>query len=210
MNFFNRPVNQVINLYGEQRKDFLYCFEKNKYSLRTIRHKLIKYVKMFYKNQMDYSLFEDLITIKSWYHIFKFKPIKINDKIYIIFYIDNFLRLVKVEDIYEDEYTGYEFYNQVVDFNDYKLIYSVRNDLFNFDDESFYIQFMLCKDETVYIKNEYRYNEELKMTIKGTTDARVSNDRLVCNELGVKTPGVTREQLKNYFDSILVMNILKA
>ena len=114
--------------------------------MRERRHKLIKYVKMFVGNQMAYSLYMSLRKVNVGLHIFKFKTLRIEGKIFVLFYIDDFIRLIKdeaymlfsindyfrlikVENICPaDIKTFSKRYDNIVEKNGYQIIYSVGID----------------------------------------------------------------------------------
>lgn len=214
MNFFNKqtkPTNQIISLSDKERTEFLGCFcSFSQLTMRERRHKLIKYVKMFVGNQMAYSLYMSLRKVNVGLHIFKFKTLRIEGKIFVLFYIDDFIRLIKVEEIDAND-SIYMTYKNVEDLNGYKLIYTFDENLFTFDINDANIRFIICKDDVVYIMNNYCYGDKLNLSIEDTIHESISikDSQLVYNELKVKTPGLSEKQIKDKLDSIFVMNILK-
>ena len=178
--------------------------------MRERRHKLIKYVKMFVGNQMAYSLYMSLRKVNVGLHIFKFKTLRIEGKIFVLFYIDDFIRLIKVEEIDAND-SIYMTYKNVEDLNGYKLIYTFDENLFTFDINDANIRFIICKDDVVYIMNNYCYGDKLNLSIEDTIHESISikDSQLVYNKLKVKTPGLSEKQIKDKLDSIFVMNILK-
>lgn len=209
MNFYNKPTNQVIDLSDRERKEFLDCFSFSQFTLRERRHKLIKYIKMFVGNQMAYSLYTSLRKININFHIFKFKMLRIKEKIFVLFYVDDFIWLIKVEEKSFDNNIYMEYYKNVENLNGYKLIYMFDDDLFSFDVRNAYIRFIIVKDDVVYVKNTYHYGDELDLSIENTTHESIKDGKFVYNELKVKTLGLSEEQIKNKLDSIFVMNTLK-
>lgn len=192
----------IVNLSKRQEDELLDCFLYNDFTNKTRKNILIKYAKMFIGNKISYKLCKGLCNITRYNDLFKVRLIKIKEDSYSIFYIDDFVCLVRVADAVEES-IYIEHYNDVVNLNGYTFAYYIKeliviDSIFGHENNAKYnISFLLYKDNMVYIRNDYCYNEELDTSIS-------------CTKNNIKKDiDLTNKQIKDCLDSLFVLNTLR-
>lgn len=192
----------IVNLSKRQEDELLDCFLYNDFTDKTRKNILIKYAKMFIGNKISYKLCKGLCNITRYNDLFKVRLIKIKEDSYSIFYIDDFVCLVRVADAVEES-IYIEHYNDVVNLNGYTFAYYIKeliviDSIFGHENNAKYnISFLLYKDNMVYIRNDYCYNEELDTSIS-------------CTKNNIKKDiDLTNKQIKDCLDSLFVLNTLR-
>ena len=122
----------------------------------------------------------------------------------LLIYIDDFICLVRVADAAEEN-IYIEHYNDIVNLNGYTLAYYIQkqiaiDSIAYLGDDTEYISFLLYKDDIIYIRNDYYYNEELDTSISCTKNNIRKNIDLTNKQI---------KQIKDYWDSMLVISKLK-
>lgn len=210
MSTLHKKINQhkipqsngnIINLSKRQEEELIKYFSHAYETNKACKHILIKYAKMFIGNKISYELCKKLCNITQYNDLFKVGLIKIKEDSYSIFCIDDFICLVRVADAVE-KIICIEHYNDVVNLNGYTLAYYIQKpiviDSIPYPENGTeYISFLLYKDDMVYIRNGYCYNEELDTSI-------------LCTKNNIrKNIDLTNKQIKDYLDSLLIINKLK-
>ena len=194
----------IINLSKRQEEELIKYSSCAYKTDKACKHILIKYVKIFIGNKISYELCKKLWNITLNNDLFKVKLIRIKEDLYSIFYIDDFICLVRVADAAEEN-IYIEHYNDIVNLNGYTLAYYIQkqiaiDSIAYLGDDTEYISFLLYKDDIIYIRNDYYYNEELDTSISCTKNNIRKNIDLTNKQI---------KQIKDYWDSMLVISKLK-
>ena len=193
--------DNIVNLSFKQESELLACLSYNHFTNKAIKHKLIKYAKMFINNKMSYDLCEKLLNITQYNNLFRTKEIRIKGESYLIFYIDDFVCLINITDAPKNNIFA-ENYSNTTELNSYTLAYSVREQFvldtiaYPENDEE-YISFMLYKDNMIYSKNDFYSSKELNTSIFGTTYNIIKNI------------GITKKELEDCLNSLFILNALR-
>ena len=201
----------VIDLSKEETDEFINCFICDCSLGKKLERIAISYINRFIGNEMSIALFTRLQQIDRMMHRFNMRFIYINKKMHIMFSIEDYFRLIAVDSTYSyDEYKhsyifSLESYEETAELNGYHIGYSYNC----FFKTSGYINFIIYKDDVIYIINTYDPNKEFKVSIEHTWHNTFINNKWTRCDYEFETPGLTNKQLKEYFDAILIINELK-
>ena len=201
----------VIDLSEEEADEFINCFINDRYSEKKWKQIAISYIDRFIGNEMSVNLFTRLQQLWKRMRIKSIQFDCINKKIYIRFYIEDYFRLIAVDTTYiYDEHKIHKsifnkIYDEAAELNGYHIGYSYHSiyGLYN------YINFILYKDDVIYIINNYTSNENFVTYIENTSHRTVINGKMTVCDYEFETPGLSKQQLKEYLDAILIINKLK-
>ena len=160
---------------------------------------------------MDSDLFQRFKNMRFTYAMFHFQIIWIKYKPYIMFYIEDYFRLIAADDSIEynmKRISKESMYKDVVELSGYQILYSCYKSSYYITNYH-YINFIVCKDNIVYIVNQYCNAEELKTSIKDTCHKISTGDKVITDDYEFETPGLSKQQLKEYLDAICIINELK-
>lgn len=203
----------VVNLSKEENNELIRCFLFRFNDKEKTKKIAISYIDRFIGNKMDSDLFREFMNMRFTYSMFHFQIIWIKYKPYIIFYIEDYFRLVAADDSIEyniKRISKEDMYKDVVELNGYQILYSCYKSSYYIINTR-YINFIVCKDNIVYIFNRYCNGEELKISIKDAVLVRplAAGNKVITDEYKFKTPGLSKKQLKDFFKAICIINQLK-
>ena len=203
----------VVNLSREENDELIRCFLFRFNDKEKTKKIAISYIDRFIGNKMNSDLFREFMNMKFTYSMFYFQIIWIKYKPYIMFYIEDYFRLVAADDSIEYNIkciSRGNMYKDVVELNGYQILYSCYKSSYYIINTR-YINFIVCKDNIVYIVNKYCNGEELKISIKDTVFVRqlAAGNKVITDDYEFETPGLSKQQLKEYLDAILIINELK-
>lgn len=199
----------VVNLSIDEEDEFIRCFFSVTNDRKKTKKIAISYIDRFIGNKMDSDLFQRFKNMRFTYSMFHFQIIWIKHKPYIMFYIEDYFRLVAVDDSIEynmKRISKENMYKDVVELNGYQILYSCYK---YYKINGNYINFIVCKDNIIYIVNRYCNDEELKTSIKETQHKISIGDKVITGNYEFETPGLTKKQLKEHLDAMLIINELK-
>lgn len=201
---------KTINLSTEEENEFINCFMRTD-SKHDYKQIAISYIERFVGNKMSASLYTRLFVMITYYTRFRLNTILIKDEAYMLFSINDYFRLIKVENICPaDIKTFSKRYDNIVEKNGYQIIYSVGIDWNIYGKKYSYIKFIICKDDIVFAMNKYQYNKPLDLTIEHTLHNFIINEEHDYKNYEFEMPGLIKKEIEEVLNSIFIINELKA
>ena len=211
------PVQKhVVNLSKEETDEFINCFICTYGSEEKFKQIAISYIDRFIGNEISEDLCDRLLQMSKTNVRFSALLVRINRKIFIMFYIKDYFRLIAVNSAYPyEKYKSFynslywRIYEETAELNGYHIGYSYHHN-YDFSNKLIgHINFILYKDDVIYIINNYVPNKTFGTSIENTYHSTFIINKWAACDYKFKTPGLSKKRLKDYFKSICIINELK-